>query len=123
MYPRNHLTMLLHQLRNVRRELSLSEFGRLCKQRHLDERLRLLARLCTSRFEFVIAQRFRQTIQILYLYQKIWLTRDLKQLVRTWNYRRYLFNRGQFVIASTLVTSYNWDKERISDREMYRSIN
>lgn len=76
-----------------------------------------VAKACTKQCEFIVAQRIRRSIQIFYLYTKIWDEVALKEIIKLWK-MRVLKNSRQFLISAAGVSVYNWDRERIPDEEV-----
>lgn len=74
---------------------------------------------CTRQFEFIAAQRVRRSIQIFHLYTRIWDEVALKEFIKQWR-RRVSKNTKDFLIGAVGVTMFNWETEKIPDREMYR---
>ncbi|XP_014220474.1 stAR-related lipid transfer protein 7, mitochondrial-like isoform X1 [Trichogramma pretiosum] len=77
-----------------------------------------LARLCARQFEFVAAQRVRRSLQIFQLYSKIWDEVALREFARSWR-RRLARKARDFLVGAVGVSVYNWDQQRIHDKELY----
>ncbi|XP_015592069.1 stAR-related lipid transfer protein 7, mitochondrial [Cephus cinctus] len=77
-----------------------------------------VARACAKQFEFIAAQRVRRSMQIFHLYTKIWDEVALREFIKSWRCRVGR-NAKEFLVSAVGVSIYNWDRERISDEEMY----
>jgi hypothetical protein len=74
---------------------------------------------CTKQFEFIAAQRVRRSLQIFHLYTRIWDEVALKEFIRLCRFR-ITKNTKNFLMGAVGITMYNWDQERISDKEINR---
>ncbi|XP_017765032.1 PREDICTED: stAR-related lipid transfer protein 7, mitochondrial-like isoform X2 [Eufriesea mexicana] len=83
----------------------------------LKEQSGLVAEACARQFEFIAAQRIRRTLQLFHLYTRIWDEIALKEFMKTWK-RSTLINAKHFLWSSIGITTYNWDRERISEEEL-----
>ncbi|KAK0080945.1 hypothetical protein PV325_013069 [Microctonus aethiopoides] len=84
----------------------------------LNEQSIHIARACTKQLEFILAQRIRRSLQLFYLYNKLWDERALKLLMKSWRYRLGR-NTKEFIMGAVGVTIFNWDDERITDDELH----
>lgn len=76
-----------------------------------------VAEACTQQFEFIVAQRVRRSLQIFHLYTRIWEKTALKEFMKSWRNRAFR-NSRRFIASSIGVTMFNWDRERISEKEL-----
>ncbi|XP_076241619.1 stAR-related lipid transfer protein 7, mitochondrial isoform X2 [Calliopsis andreniformis] len=83
----------------------------------LKEQSGQVAEACTRQFKFIAAQRIRRSFQIFHLYTRIWDEVTLKEFVRSWT-NRTLRNTRYFMMSSIGITAYNWERERISEKEL-----
>ncbi|XP_008209044.1 stAR-related lipid transfer protein 7, mitochondrial isoform X1 [Nasonia vitripennis] len=77
-----------------------------------------VVKACARQFEFIAAQRIRRSVQIFHLYTRIWDEMALKEFMRSWR-RRVARNTNNFLVGAVGVTVFNWEQERIADKEMY----
>lgn len=77
-----------------------------------------VARACTKQLEFIIEQRIRRSLQLFHLYAKIWNDFALKEFIKSWRHRLG-YNCKGYLLSAIGVTMFNWDKERITDDELY----
>ncbi|KAJ9596417.1 hypothetical protein L9F63_012580 [Diploptera punctata] len=77
-----------------------------------------IVKVCTQQCECVLAHRIRRGHQMFSLYTRLWDEVALKELLR--KMRQQLSKRGKEVLFSAVgISVYNWEKERISDQELY----
>ncbi|XP_076651276.1 stAR-related lipid transfer protein 7, mitochondrial [Halictus rubicundus] len=76
-----------------------------------------VAEACTQQFEFIAAQRVRRSLQIFHLYTRIWDKTALKEFMKSWRNRAFR-NSRRFLTSSIGVAVFNWDRERISEKEL-----
>ena len=74
---------------------------------------------CLKQFEFIAAQRIRRSIQIFQLYARLWDEVALREFIKSWKQKTF-HKAKKYLLGSIGVSAYNWDKERISDKEMQR---
>ncbi|XP_069671090.1 stAR-related lipid transfer protein 7, mitochondrial-like [Periplaneta americana] len=81
-----------------------------------------IVRVCTQQCECVLAHRIRRGQQIFSLYSKLWDEVALKELMK--KMRHQLSRRGkEFLMGAVGVSLYNWEKERITDEEVFGHLN
>lgn len=77
-----------------------------------------IVKTCSEQCEFVIAHRIRRGYQIFNMYSKLWGE------VRLWLFlnrvKQQLARRGRSLIVGACVVQFNWERERISDDELFR---
>ncbi|XP_076295619.1 stAR-related lipid transfer protein 7, mitochondrial isoform X2 [Lasioglossum baleicum] len=76
-----------------------------------------VAEACTQQFEFIAAQRVRRSLQIFHLYTRIWEKTALKEFMKSWRNRAFR-NGRRFITSSIGVAVFNWDRERINEKEL-----
>ncbi|KAK7793816.1 hypothetical protein R5R35_014321 [Gryllus longicercus] len=76
-----------------------------------------VVKMCTRQCEFVIAHRIRRGQQMFSLYTKMWDEVALKNLIV--KIRKQFARRGRELLLSAAgVTAYNWEKMKITDKEI-----
>lgn len=73
---------------------------------------------CVRSCEFVIAHRVRRSQQMLCLYSKLWDEAALQQFIN--KLKGQLLRQRYFLLSSSLISFYDWNKERISDEDILR---
>ncbi|XP_014203726.1 stAR-related lipid transfer protein 7, mitochondrial [Copidosoma floridanum] len=74
-------------------------------------------RACTRQCEFIAAQRVKRSIQIFYLYTRLWDEVALNEFLRSIRHR-IARNTSNFLAGAVGFTIYNWEQERIADEEI-----
>lgn len=84
---------------------------------HSASALKVWVRQC----ECVVAQRMRRGQQMFSLYTKLWEEHALREFLR--KMRQHMLKRGkEFMLGAVGITSYNWEKNRISDAELRKHM-
>lgn len=73
---------------------------------------------CVRSCEFVIAHRVRRSQQMLCLYSKLWDEAVMQQFIN--KLKGQLLKRRYILLSSSLISFYDWSKERISDEDILR---
>jgi len=74
---------------------------------------------CIQNCEYVLAHRVRRCQQIMCLYLKLWDSVSLRQMVNKFKLR-LLLKRPFVLLSSGLISSYDWNTERIPDEDILR---